>query len=307
MEITNKHNFPHYVVEWLKNDQYDYQPDVLSATTLMQPPRMYALKKIHKDQITMDVSDLIALRYGTAIHDSVEKVKISNAIQEKRLFHTMISKQISGKFDMLVKLDEETWKLVDIKSTSVWNYIYGSNDEEYKKQLSIYRYLAYCNNLNVSDNAEIMMVFTDWSRKRSLESQDYPETRIKIKSIKLMSIEDTEKYIVERIQLLESTAALLEQDKMPECTEKELWAGKSTFIIKEKQVKLGSSDDINKNPHVLRKFKTFEDAEGYREGISEGMDRFVVVEIKGKVNRCDYCQVKPFCNQAKKLQEEGRV
>ena len=45
MKYTNKRDFPDFVVEWLKHDEYDYDENAFSATTLMQPPRSYALKK----------------------------------------------------------------------------------------------------------------------------------------------------------------------------------------------------------------------------------------------------------------------
>ena len=85
MKHTNKRGFPDYVVEWLESDDYDYDENTMSATTLMQPPRAYALKKQNAADLEIDVEDLIASRFGTAIHDSVEKVNLTGCKQEERL------------------------------------------------------------------------------------------------------------------------------------------------------------------------------------------------------------------------------
>ena len=188
MKYTNKHNYPSYVQEWLKSDSYDYNPHTLSSTTLMSPPRMYALKTIFYDDLEVDINEMIAIRYGTAIHDSVEKVKLTNCIQEQRMRTIIDGMIVTGKFDILKDMDQKTHKLVDIKTTSVWTYIYSSKDEEYIKQLSTYKFLCKMNGYNVGDEAEIMMVFTDWSQSKAKEDETYPQSRIVIKHIRTRNI-----------------------------------------------------------------------------------------------------------------------
>ncbi|UKI34093.1 MAG: hypothetical protein L6W00_12240 [Lentisphaeria bacterium] len=73
MKFTNKFNLPRHICDWLAFDEYDYNPDTISATTLIGPARAWALKRLNADNLTMDYSDLLAVRYGTAIHDSLEK------------------------------------------------------------------------------------------------------------------------------------------------------------------------------------------------------------------------------------------
>ena len=96
MKYTNKHNFPDFVVQWLQTDEYDYEENTLSATTLMQPARAYALKKQNWEHLEIDVSDLIASRYGTAIHDSVEKVNLTGCKQEERLRKAVMNKIVTA-------------------------------------------------------------------------------------------------------------------------------------------------------------------------------------------------------------------
>ena len=117
MIYTNKYNIPGHICKWLESDSYDYQPGVLSATTLISPARAFVLKKLHRDELTMDYSDMIALRYGTAIHDSLEKVGVyaDGDFKEKRFFAEIMGFQISGKMDAVLD-----GVIRDNKSTSVW-------------------------------------------------------------------------------------------------------------------------------------------------------------------------------------------
>ena len=289
MKITNKNNFPDYVVEWLKSDDYDYDydPNTLSATTLMSPARVYALKNKHWEDLEIDVTDLIASRYGTAIHDSVEKVGIKNAIQEIR-FKTLIQgKKITGKFDLMIDMDQEEHKLVDVKSTSVWTYIYGSKDEEYIKQLSIYRYLARKNGYNVGSKADIFMIFTDWSAAKARNDSDYPQTRIKIKPIDLWTDTETEEYIKTRISALNE--ALI---NLPECTEDDLWQTKTKYAV----MKTGRKSAV----------KLFDVEEEANKQANENKDYFVEIR-PGKAKRCNYCSCRPVCDQFKELQTKGLI
>lgn len=292
MRYTNKHNFPDYVVEYLKHDEYDYEEGVISATRLLAPPRQFVLNHRFKDKLEMDISDIIPSRYGTAIHDSVDKVNLTNCKQEERLYTEIVVGdrvfKLSGKFDIIKDMDKPVQKLVDIKSTSVWSYIYDSKTKDYQAQLSIYRYLANKNGLNVGLDAEILMVFTDWSRKRSETSTNYPETRMKIKPIKLWSEKETEEYIKFRLSLFDKCLDMEEPD-LPECTDEELWRDKEKFEIKlgERVVKTCTSEE-----------KAKEHIEKYQ------LDAKINLK-KGLVKRCGYCTARRFCSQYKRLKMDN--
>jgi len=291
MKYTNKRNFPDFVVEWLEHDEYDYDENTLSATTLMQPPRAYALKKQNWDRLEMDVEDLIASRYGTAIHDSVEKVNLTGCKQEERLKKAVKNKIISGKFDILKEVSDKRWQLIDVKSTSVWTQIYGSRDEDYKKQLSIYRWLAIQNNYTVLQTAKIWMIFTDWSQRKAKEDPNYPQTRIVVKEVELWGDEETLKYIGKRMDLLEKTTTQ-EQNDMPKCTDEELWTSGETWAVQKKDAK-----------RAFKVHKAMIEAKTQLETLSE---EYEIIHRPGKVARCRYCTARKFCNQYQELIAEGR-
>lgn len=296
MKHTNKNNFPDFVVEWLKHDDYDYDANTMSATTLMQPPRAYALSRQNWEDLEIDVSDVIASRYGTAIHDSVEKVKLTNCKQEQRLRKGIMNKTVTGKFDILKKVGNDSWELIDVKSTSVWSYIYGSKDEEYIKQLSIYRWLAIENGYNVIPEAKIWMIFTDWSQERARKSEEYPNTRIAIKPISLWNEDQTMKYIGERITLLDA-AVKMKQEDMPKCTDEELWAQADVWQIMKEGRKT-----------AVKNCETEDQANEYIGAMDPKAREKISINLrKGGVKRCKYCIARKFCTQYQDLVIQGRI
>jgi len=292
MKYTNKRDFPDFVVQWLEHDEYDYDENALSATTLMQPPRSYALKKQNWEELEIDVEDLIASRYGTAIHDSVEKVNLTGCKQEERLKKAVKNKIITGKYDILKEIAEKKWQLIDVKTTSVWTIIFGSRDEDYRKQLSIYRYLAAANGYDVSQEGKIWFIFTDWSAKKAREDPEYPQTRIMIKTLDLWTDEKTIKYIGDRITILEETAKQ-DQNDMPECTDEELWTSGEAWAVQKKGAK-----------RATKVFKVEIETKTHCATLSEDYE---IVHRPGKVARCRYCAARKFCNQHTELVEAGRI
>mgnify|MGYP001321879605 CR=1 FL=1 len=296
MKYTNRHNFPEFVQQWLQFDEYDYNPDTISATTLMAPAKAYALKKQNFDDLEIDIADLVASRYGTAIHDSVEKVKLKDCLQEERLKKILLGKTIKEKFDILHQISQANGKpvyeLIDVKSTSVWSVVYNSKEEDYIKQLSIYRYLAIENGYEVVGDAKIWMVFTDWSQAKAKADPEYPQARLYIKEIKLWTPKETEEWIEQRINDLED-AANRTQAEMPDCTDKELWADEDKWAI----MKEGRKSAV--------KLHTDEDAAKKQLGTLD--DKHSIVKRPGQVKRCKYCTASKFCDQYQRMIQEGRI
>lgn len=291
MKFTNRHGLPDQVVRWLTSDQYDYQPNTFSATKILAPIRQTVLMRLHADILEMDVSDLIASRYGTAIHDSFEKVTMPGVVKEQRFYHELGGFKISGRFDMIVNKDNPTQKLMDIKSTSVWTFIYGSRDLDYIRQLSIYKYLANKNGFNIEPTAQVIYIFTDWKKSDAQKNPDYPQIRIVIKDIVLMLDEETETYISSRVTEI---ARLLKDPTLPlpDCTDEDLWKKGDKFAV----MKEGRKTAI----------KVFDDLEP-AELMAQTDPNYSVEHRKGTANRCAYCAAWKVCGQFKDLKEKGLV
>lgn len=288
MKYTNEHGLDPIVCAWLEADDYDRVEGVYSATQIMKAVRMVVLEQRHADELEIDISDLIASRYGTSLHDSFEKIDIPNAIQEERFFAELNGEKISGKPDILQVVDGNHMVLWDIKSTSVWTWVYGSRKADYIKQCSIYRWIVQQQNDGslVSQDAKIIYIFTDWSRSKAKQGGNYPPIRIVVEDVELMDDADTEQYILSRLELFNAHMETLEPD-LPICTEDELW---TNYIIRKE----GRKSDV-------KKFNNREDAEEFLTGMDD--QHFLQL----KYNRCNYCAVTPFCSQFKELEEQGLI
>lgn len=312
MAFTNTHDINIVLLPWLLGDEYDYSPNEkeISTTTLMKPIRQTVLLNRLKES-SIDVSELIASRLGTAIHDSVEKswtgdryriltnlypenvvdrlvvnptepVKKDIPIYiENRAYKKIMGWNISGKYDFIFN-----GKLVDLKTTSTWNYIYGSKDKDYQLQMSIYRWLNP--DLVTEDEADICMIFTDWQKQKALTQSDYPKLRVLTKKIRLLSLVQTELWIRERIKLLEANMDLAEPVK---CTDEELWLPEPVYSYYADPTKL---------TRATKNFDSLVEANAYLATKGKG----VVIPKPRLPRRCGYCPVYDICTQRRKYFED---
>ena len=284
MKFTNKYNLPEHICRWLATDEYDYQPNTISITTLIGPARAWALKQIHAAELTMDYSDLLAVRYGTAIHDSLEKIGVYNSgdFREKRFSAEFMGWTITGKQDALID-----GVLRDNKSTSVWKYVKREFDD-YVKQLSGYRWLLHKNGIDVPAYAYIDFFFTDWKRSDATKGGGYPPIRYQEVRIELMSYEPTEAWLAERLE--EFSFAL---GALPSCSAEDLWQAPTTYAVYRK-------------PGQARALKVFPDKAAALD-FSATLPDSVVETRESKAKRCAYCSAAPFCSQYAEMKAAGRV
>lgn len=283
MKFTNKYNLPKHICDWLAYDEYDYDSNTISATTLIGPARAWALKRLNADKLTMDYSDLLAVRYGTAIHDSLEKVGVygEGDFKERRFYAELMGFQISGKMDALLG-----GVIRDNKSTSVWKIVHKEFDD-YVKQLSIYRWLLHKNGIEAAQFAFIDFFFTDWKKSDAVKGNGYPPLRYQEQRIELWPLDKTEAYIVERLE--EFAFAL---GSLPLCLPEELWQTPTTWAVYRKEGQARAFRVVNSE----------EEANSIAAEIG-GM----VAKRPGMAKRCGYCTAAPFCEQYAALKDAGLV
>jgi PD-(D/E)XK nuclease superfamily len=283
--------------DWLVHDDYDYDYDPLTVSTtgLMKPIRATILTARHGDKLEIDVSELIASRYGNALHDSVERIVTPGVSKEQRIKRTVdidgVTYTVTGKYDLLVEQDG-VHTIRDMKSTSVWAKIYGGKDEDYQTQLSTYRWLLTPTH-QINPVAYIDFFFTDWQSSKARSEDNYPKQRIHAgHKIELLSIEETEDKIRRKLSQLKEHQNTPD-DELPECTKEELWAEEDTFAV----YKIG-------NKRATKVCDTKQEAEIYQE---QHNIKGYIQSRPGKVRRCKYCSAAPFCNQFKRLQEYNLI
>lgn len=268
MKLTNNNDHSLSIAVWLVTDNYDGNPfpgkKYISATGLLKPTRMIVLsdritKDIQIDQ-EMDIEDLVASRLGTAIHDGIEKAWLTNYKQalkalgypqsvidrvlvnpspeelvaikkpipvymEQRAFKEINGYVIGGKYDFV-----GDGHLEDFKSTGVYGYIKGNKDEEHILQGSIYRWLNP--ELVTSDIMLIQYLFTDWSKLHAMIRKDsgYPQSRAVTKKLQLLSLEETEQFIVNKLDEIKQ-ASNEDEENLPPCSPKDLWQSDPVYKV----------------------------------------------------------------------------
>lgn len=196
---------------------------------------------------------------------------------------------ITGKYDFI-----GDGELEDHKTTGVFTYIKKSNDEKYRLQGSIYRWLN--EKIVTSDRMLINYTFTDWSRLNAMidRSKGYPPFRMMSVPFTLMSLEETDTWIRNKIHALKSNINKDEAD-LPMCTAEELWQDATTY-------------KYYKNPASKeRSTKNFDNfAEAQQRLIKDGATGVIDI-VPGKAKACLYCAAAPGCSQAKQLILDGAL
>lgn len=323
MQYSNSTNISLALAVMLASDSYDYEPNVISATSLMKSTRSYLLsKRVPNEERVTDISSLVASSIGTAIHDAMEKAWLNNPAKtlqdlgypkkvyenilvnptqeqlesnpsalpvylERRSYADILGDKTSGKFDIIID-----GVIQDLKTTSVWTYIYQSKVEDYITQLSIYRYLNQ--DIVTKDYGLIHYIFTDWSATAAKRTKDYPVSRVLTQKFPLMSVEETEKYVTKRIMNIQKYAASPESE-LPLCTPKELWQGDTVF----KYYKYPERPKAQ-----ARNFNSL--AEASLHMANQG-DVGIIKEVKGEAKACLYCSAISLCSQAQSLITSGEL
>ena len=330
MPLHNKSEVPALLALWLAIDTYDYNsdPKYISVTTLIKPPRKLALeRRLTKEQRKeVDVIHMLRSRLGTAVHDSVERVWKDDELRkrglemlgyepedieailinptekqlkdnpncipvyiERRRHKEIAGMIVGGKYDFI-----PDGKLDDIKCTSTYSWM-GMKDEDYIKQLSIYRWL----NLDIvtSRKGRISFVFTDWKKKFVETYKDYPPLPTMSKEFTLFTTSQTEQYLTDRITEIKKLDAM-ETPDLPLCSREDLWQGDDVWEYYN-----FFRGKYNKTP--AKKFKTAEEANAHHDARVAAGEQGKIVAVLGKVKACEYCAAELVCDQRKMLQEQG--
>lgn len=306
MIYTNNHDLPDYLQRWLEQDDYDYVEGVISATGLLSPIRQTVLKSRHFEELEIDLADLIARRIGTGIHKSFEEVVMPRITQEQRGIVEIDGRKISGKYDMLKDLGHGRHRIIDIKTTGVYNYMYGNSAEEWKMQLSIYKYILEHDGwkvdngqwskrkaIKVDQTAEICLVFTDWKSGEAKQGGKYPPLRVGNIDMMLYGEPVVVSFIKEQLHRIEEAEQLDDHD-LPICTDEELWKDKDKYRV----MKQG-------NKKATRVFETEREAQGFIDLQTSKEYRIDLEE--GKVKHCPFCDARSRCTQYPQLIADGLI
>lgn len=290
MKITNNLGLPAPFVDAVSKE-YTYKPKRYSVTSLLKGSCQAVLERRHNDEIEQDVSDMIWLIFGSAVHKILENGKeTDDQLKENYFMIDVHGYELSGIFDLY---DAKEKKVVDYKTATVWKVIY--NDwEDYRKQLLIYAYMLRKIGFECH-SGEIVAILKDHSKTKAKVESDYPQYPVYVKKFFFTEndFEEIEKFIISRFIDISEQEQLDDYDLMP-CSPEERWYSGSKYAV----IKKG-------NKRALRVVDTEEEARSYMEwkGITE-KDHYIEHRA-GENKKCnEYCSVKEWCPLFNKKEEE---
>lgn len=321
---TNNEAVPLSMAVWLASDYYDYRASGISVTGLLKPVKQVILaRRVPVENQVTDIISMLQNRMGAALHDSVEKAWTTNAdaalkllgvpngvrarvrvnpdpeslkpgdipvYLEQRSERVVHGVNVTGKFDFVGDGQVE-----DVKSTGVYTYIMGSNDEKYVLQGSMYRWLNP--KLITKDVMKINFIFTDWNKAQARSQPDkYPQSRLLSKSYNLLSIQETDAWVNRRVRLLIDLIDAEEED-IPPCSDEELWRSDPVYKYYKNPAKAQE-----RGARSTKNFDTLSEAMA-RRADDGGVG--VVKTVPGEVKACHYCPAFPICKQKNALIASG--
>jgi len=322
--VTNEHQIDLPIAVWLLQNGYasgaDIAPEgeLLSVTTLMKPTRRLILERqVDQFQEVLDVADLVASRVGHGLHDSIERAWTEGDWREamRRLHYpqSVIDRvrinpdpsEVGGD-DIPIFLEQRRFKKIggvvltgqldfsingayrDVKTTSTFAYTSGKKDQDYILQGSLYRYIMP--EMIWQDKMRIEFIFTDWQKFRAKADPNYPQVKVAHKEFPLMSFEDTEKWVLNKIEHIKTNAKHVKnQSKLVRCTDDELWKQPDTYKY------YANPETAKAGGRAQKSFEKLADAEQHKADKGKG----VIITVPGEVKACEYCPAFSVCEQRK--------
>lgn len=315
MKYTNKNNLPFALAVMLATDKYKHSsdPKTIGVTTLMGSPRSVILtKRIPAHEQTVDISQLLASRMGTALHDALEaawlnpelndvleslgiparvrdKVRVNpekhdpdmiNIYLELRTEKKINGWTVTGQLDLVIN-----GRLKDLKSTGTFKF--NKENIEFVQQLSIYKWLNP--EIVFDEEGDILFWFKDWNKFSALKA-DYPSQPLVEQPYTLLPLATAEAYVAKKLALLDEHENTPMAD-LPRCTRTELWQAPPKYNY------YGSPENVK----ASKSFDNLIEANNWKLGKGKGLIRV----IEAEPTKCMWCAASRTCDQAKGYVAQG--
>ena len=288
MKLTNNHDLPESFMNYDKVHAYSKGDSDISATTLIDSPRIAYLKGKHHEEIEEDVSDRIMSIIGTAVHNILEDGAGDDDIVERRLYADYRGVKLGGQIDVMTPV-QGGYLIQDYKTCAAFAIQANPKGKpEWERQLNIYQDLAEKNGIDVV-GLEVVAVIRDWTRSGLKRSRDYPRHAVMRIPIKMWDPLDREKYIQKRLDLHSNAS-----DRTA-CTAEEMWRRETKYAVHKRTMGAISQ-------RATRVFDNISDAGAF---VLASQADSEVLERPGSRARCEgnYCGVAGFCTQYQHTKE----
>jgi hypothetical protein len=302
MKLTNKSNLPNVIKRAVLNDPYDGSGSDISTTRLIAPPRIKVLEEKHWDEIEEDVSDKIFALLGSSVHSVIERAVTDEDISELRLFHEINGWTLSGQFDLLTAKGE----LIDFKVTSAWSALDAlqNGKPEWEQQLNVLDFLSRHTDTPMQNkrgkqlkikSLSIMAILRDWSKLKTMTSDNYPKKQVVMIPIRKWSEEEQDNYVLARIKAHQEASLVGSTEELDVCTAKERWRKDDKYAIMKdgRKTALRVLDNKDQVKQYLKDKK-----------LIEGKGCTVVFRAGEDVRCQHYCRVNSFCDYFKEKSVE---
>jgi len=281
MKLTNEYGIPQTFINVLERPTYNKGKAHLSATQLLNSPKIVALTRKFEEEIEQDASEMVWSIVGSAIHNFLEQGKDENHIVEQRIHVEHDGWHITGAVD-LQEVATNSIHVKDYKFTSVWAAM--NEKPEWENQLNIYAWLVEKVKKVPVQSVTIVAMLRDWSR-RDREKEGYPKAPILEIPMKLWTMEEREAYVAKRISLHSACEFSIETDgDLPDCTPEEMWEKPTVWAVRKK----GNV-----------RAKALYESEALATVALEQYGKDYEIEVRqGERTRCaNFCPVSQYCQQ----------
>jgi hypothetical protein len=283
MRILNDLNFPQAYINAISGYDPDYEPkpDRIGVTALIDSPMIRRLYIENYDKLECLASDFFTGFLGTAMHEKLAKNPPDRYIAERKLTVKI------GDMTLVTKIDIENGGIGDYKLMSAWSWVFDK-EKHFEEQLNIENYIRVKNGDKPAEVLQIYCFIKDWTEYQT-KSKDYPQQRYFTHNLKIWPLEQTEKFIKDRLKL--------HANKKYVCTDEDKWVRVEGWAVMKQGRKsairvLDTPQEANsyiQENHLTNDFKN---------GIIS------IVERKSQARRClNYCSVRSCCPFAKGLQK----
>lgn len=288
MIITNQFGLPESIMNVIHRPQYDKGDSQISATEILNSPRIVNLKRKHWDSLEQDASEMVWSLFGSAVHHILQHGKSEHHVVEERIFTEFNGWRISGAID-LQEFYEDGVILSDYKVTGAWAVM--NEKDDWHKQLNVYAWLLERVKGVKVKALNIVAIIRDWSRRDALTKEGYPKSPIVVIDIPLWDFDKREEYVASRLRLHnEAFFAIHAGEDMPECTAEEMWEKPTYYAVKKE------GNVRAKSVHEER--SAAEEALVLAQSKAKKGESFFIEVREGDRTRCSgFCQVSNQCSQ----------
>ena len=289
MKITNKHDLPLVLIDWINNSNKQRQLQVeqgdFTVTQLLSNPKEQYLLSRNPD-IEVDASQFISVLSGEAWHTGIAanstNRRFNGALVEKRFSIKYHGWKITGQPDVI-----DGDYLMDYKESTVGRFAKGV-PQEYENQLNFYHYILSSNGKHPKFMG-IWVKYKDYMPSRA-GTNHYPDAAMQYFPVQIWDYDEQDAFIKSRIEAhVGNLNSQLDKMDMPQCTDEERWYSNEVHAVMKKGGK-----------RSLHNAATHKDAQAWIDGDNTRVkkDQLTIELRPGVYRKCEnYCFAKSVCDQ----------